>query len=80
MPKVNKMEKVRCENCGSIGYTASPDSVRCSNCGGRHQVIVTLNKDHNPIKEENTCYLKPWMGADADAYPHWFRRNNGIIT
>ena len=33
------MEKVICTECGSIGYTASPEQVPCSECGGKHKVI-----------------------------------------
>ncbi len=33
------MYKVKCVDCGDIGYTAAPGYVKCSNCRGRHKVI-----------------------------------------
>ena len=38
------MEKVICTECGSIGYTASPEQVSCE-CGGKHKMIPTGYKD-----------------------------------
>jgi len=32
------MQKVQCNKCGLIGYTASPDYVSCE-CGGKLKVI-----------------------------------------
>lgn len=52
------MEKVRCTRCGSIGYTASPDSARCSKCRGEHKVITMPIENHNAIREENINYLR----------------------
>lgn len=42
--KVIFVEKVICIECGSIGYTASPEQVRCSECGGNHKVIESSCK------------------------------------
>jgi len=33
------MQRVICQTCRGIGYTASPGSVRCSVCGGSFSVI-----------------------------------------
>ncbi len=38
------MYKVKCTECGDIGYTASPKFVRCS-YGGRHKVIPFSKAD-----------------------------------
>jgi len=32
------MYKVKCLDCGNIGFTASPKDVKCE-CGGAHKVI-----------------------------------------
>jgi uncharacterized OB-fold protein len=37
------MEKVICINCGSVGYTASPEQARCAECGGKHK-LISLDK------------------------------------
>lgn len=53
------MEKVMCVKCGSIGYTASPETVRCSECGGKHKVIP-----YNPalyIGKEGAVPMNLWM-------------------
>ncbi|MBU0682780.1 MAG: hypothetical protein ABIH85_04555 [Candidatus Omnitrophota bacterium] len=51
------MEKIKCEKCGSVGYTASPLFVRCDKCGGRHKVI-SMNKKHSiPVKVNRELWL-----------------------
>ena len=44
------MEKVECMDCGSIGYTASPERVPCSECGGKHRVIPEDYVRLKPVK------------------------------
>ena len=38
------MYKVKCVDCGNIGFTAAPKFVKCS-CGGRHKVIPFTKAD-----------------------------------
>ncbi len=38
------MYKVKCTDCGNIGFTAAPKFVKCS-CGGRHKVIPFSKTD-----------------------------------
>ncbi len=40
------MVKVRCQSCGSIGYTASPRFQSCE-CGGQFQVVVDEARDQS---------------------------------
>lgn len=45
------MEKVKCIECGSIGYTASPESTKCERCGGSLEIsyhdYIFKGEDHN---------------------------------
>ena len=50
-----EMEKVKCTRCGSIGYTASPESVKCQKCGGDHKTIK-IDKHNYKAKSENFYY------------------------
>lgn len=43
-------ERVQCIECGSIGYTASPEHVNCDQCGGKHKVIQEDYENLKPIK------------------------------
>jgi hypothetical protein len=45
------MNKVKCVNCGDIGFTASPRFVKCP-CGGRLK-IIPFSKADLPSKGEN---------------------------
>ena len=45
------MEKVECIDCGSIGWTASPERVPCSECGGRHRTIPEEYENIKLIKK-----------------------------
>ncbi|MFA6636599.1 MAG: hypothetical protein WCV56_05815 [Candidatus Omnitrophota bacterium] len=51
------MEKVKCANCGNIGYTASPESVRCSECGLNYYVIVPDDNNDNTVSIETARYM-----------------------
>lgn len=46
------MYKVKCLNCGNVGFTASPRDVKCE-CGGEHKVIP-LNKADMKTSDNNT--------------------------
>jgi DNA-directed RNA polymerase subunit RPC12/RpoP len=60
------MEKVKCINCGSIGYTASPDDVRCSECAGRHVVVRSTNDRFYTVPV--TGYLKRLISCQNALY------------
>lgn len=51
------MEKVVCIKCGSVGYTASPESVNCDKCGGKHKRIEGGYKDWVPGKRNRILSL-----------------------
>ena len=50
------MEKVICTECGSIGYTASPEHVPCE-CGGKHKAIRAGYKDWQRPKRNRILSL-----------------------
>ena len=50
------MEKVICTNCGSIGYTASPEQVSCE-CGGKHKAVSIGYKDLQRHKRNRVLSL-----------------------
>ena len=56
--QVSIMERVKCTKCGSVGYTASPESVRCLKCGGLHKTIIMSRGNNKPVKPETISYLK----------------------
>lgn len=62
--QVSIMEKVKCTKCGSVGYTASPESVRCSECGGRHKVIVMTKGNNKPVRPESISFLKGFTAGN----------------
>lgn len=47
------MQKVQCENCGEIGYTAAPKSLVCE-CGGKFKEVP---------QEVNHSRVEPDEGA-----------------
>ena len=55
------MEKVICTECGSIGYTASPEHVSCE-CGGKHKAITVGYKDLQRHKHNR---ILPLFGTKA---------------
>lgn len=55
------MEKVICSECGSIGYTASPEQVSCE-CGGKHKAVPDGYKDWKPEKRNRISSL---LGTSA---------------
>ncbi len=63
------MEKVRCVKCGSIGYTASPETVKCGICGSSQEVIDMKDNDlriHKPV----TAYLRRLLSNRKPPEPH----------
>ena len=52
------MEKIKCIKCGSIGYTAAPESVICSSCGGTHEVIEMDEDDRKMKSITSNQYLQ----------------------
>jgi hypothetical protein len=63
------MEKVKCKNCGSIGYTAAPRSLVCQ-CGGKFKVIPE-DKTENRVEldEETQRFISHFLdGIDYAGY------------
>lgn len=55
--EVNKeMVKIRCINCGDVGYAASPDYLICK-CGGRFKAIPKNGESEKVELDEETNRL-----------------------
>jgi len=59
------MNKIRCTRCGSIGYTASPNSIKRCGCGGRHEIIDMTGEDCRINMDDITPYLREVAGDNG---------------
>ena len=53
------MYKVKCVDCGNIGYTAAPKFVKCSSCGGKHRVIPFSKADIGNRGRQDVAVYQP---------------------
>jgi len=50
------MIRVKCKDCGNIGYTSSPGYVICK-CGGRFKVVLEKRQNQKVELDEQTLRL-----------------------
>ena len=50
------MYKVKCIDCGNVGFTVSPRDVKCS-CGGEHKVIPFTKSDMKSSDSEAQAFF-----------------------